>query len=59
MFAWLIITGICILGFCVSKLIQSKDAKDAGVKLEQEAPYKIESPEVNLIPRGFDDKGLN
>jgi hypothetical protein len=56
----LIVIGICALGFCVTKLIECKDAREAGVKLEQEAPYKIESPEVNFIPSPFsDDKRKN
>lgn len=48
--------GICLIVYVITRFLESEDAKEAGIKLAQ-CPYKIESPELTLIPRPFENGG--
>jgi hypothetical protein len=40
----LLIIGGCLIGYIITRFLESKESKEAGIVLEQ-CPYKIESPE--------------
>lgn len=40
----LMVCAVCLVGYIIVRFLESKESKEAGIKLDQ-CPYKIESKE--------------